>query len=170
MLRDWHGQGKNDPRSTGRRDARDWIVRLTAGTSLSRQGSRPFPRLARAVIGTCRRHSPAKEFWQLLQGVNGSSPTAAPVALVKAAPVRQPTCVPCRRRLALSLLTVTLPRCHHAGSRSDFAASSGRAGDDHHCRQCRRCSSTPTIPLPSISSVADAHSEPRADAEAEFSP
>lgn len=104
-------------------DARDWIVRLTAG-NLSRQDLDRFHAWRAQSPEHARAFAREKEFWQLLRNVDGSDLDVAPVA----APMPRPAVT--RRKflvggaLAASAAAMVAPRVL-TWVRSDFTTSAG---------------------------------------------
>jgi len=104
-------------------DARDWIVRLTAG-NLSRQELDRFHAWRAQSPEHAQAFAREKEFWQLLQGVNDGNPTAAPVAVSKLRRSVNRRSFLVGGALAASVAAVAAPRVI-TWMRSDFATSSG---------------------------------------------
>ncbi|AMS39115.1 FecR domain-containing protein [Aminobacter sp. NyZ550] len=104
-------------------DARDWIVRLSAG-NVSRQDLDRFNAWRAQSPGHARAFAREKEFWQLLQNVDGSGLDVAPVAMP------MPRSAVSRRKflvggaVAASAAAVAAPRVL-TWMRSDFATGAG---------------------------------------------
>ncbi|MDR7221046.1 FecR domain-containing protein [Aminobacter aminovorans] len=104
-------------------DARDWIVRLSAG-NVSRQDLDRFHAWRSQSPEHARAFAREKEFWQLLQNVDGSGLDAAPVAV----PIPRPAVS--RRRfliggaVAASAVALAAPRVL-TWMRSDFTTGAG---------------------------------------------
>ncbi len=104
-------------------DARDWIVRLTAG-NVSRQDLDRFHAWRAQSPEHARAFAREKEFWQLLQNVDGSGLDAAPVAapMPRAAVSRRKFLV--GAAVAASAAALAAPRIM-TWMRSDFTTGAG---------------------------------------------
>lgn len=103
-------------------DARDWIVRLTAG-DVSREELDRFHGWRAQSPEHRMAFAREQEFWQLLQGVNAETAPDATPALLRRRPVSRRTFL-VGSALAASAAAIMAPRVV-TWMRSDFATSSG---------------------------------------------
>ena len=104
-------------------DARDWIVRLTAG-NVSRQDLDRFHAWRDQSPEHARAFAHEKEFWQLLQNVDGSGLDAAPAAAPRQRPAVSRRSFLVGGALAASAAAIAAPRVY-TWMRSDFVTGAG---------------------------------------------